>query len=257
MASSTGHPVSPETYWKRRALVLAGVMLVLTLIVFACRPGGGDEGETTRSDASVGDDASPSVAPEDPSASPEPSDDPSAGDASPSGDPSASDDPSDAEDSEGEDEGGGGGEGGSGGGVAAPEKPEDPCRPQDVVVSFDFADSDKEVYGAGQEPAFEVTVVNTTEQTCTVDVGGEAMELRIHSGDDRIFSTADCPEGETREDRRLDRGVPHEFTITWDRMRSFTDCRESPPAAKPGWYRANLHGDYTGSTDQLVFQLKA
>lgn len=254
MASSTGHPVSPETYWKRRALVLAGVMLVLTLIVFACRPGGGDEGETTRSDASVGDDASPSVAPEDPSASPEPSGEPSEGDASPSEDPSASDEPSDGEESEGGD---GGGEGGSDGEAAAPEKPEDPCRPQDVVVSFDFADSDKEVYGSGQQPAFEVTVVNTAEQTCTVDVGPEAMELRIHSGDDRIFSTADCAEGETRQDRQLSRGVPHEFTITWDRVRSFTDCRESLPEAKPGWYRANLHGDYAGSTEQKVFQLRS
>ena len=254
MASSTGHPVSPETYWKRRALVLAGVMLVLTLIVFACRPGGGDEGETTRSEAGMGDDASPSVAPEDPSASPEPSEDPSEADASPSEDPSASDDPSDAEESEGED---GGGEEGAGGAAAAPEKPEDLCRPQDVVVSFDFAEADKEVYGAGQNPAFRVTVVNTAEQTCTVDVGREALELRIHSGDDRIFSTADCVEGEAREDRQLSRGVPHEFTITWERMRSFTDCREGTSQARPGWYRANLHGDSAGSTDQVVFQLKA
>lgn len=255
MASSTGHPVSPETYWKRRALVLAGVMLVLTLIVFACRPNGGDEGETTRSEASAGGDASPSVSPEDASPSPEPEEDPSEDDASPSEDPSASGEPSDAEGSGG---GGSGGQGGSGGGggVAAPEKPEDPCRPQDVVVGFDFAESDKEVYGAGQKPAFKITVVNTAEQTCTVDVGREAMELRIHSGDDRVFSTADCAEGETREDRQLRRGMPHEFTITWDRMRSFTDCREGTPEAKPGWYRANLHGDYTGSTDQKVFQLK-
>jgi hypothetical protein len=255
MASSTGHPVSPETYWKRRALVLAGVMLVLTLIVFACRPNGGEEGEPTRSDASVGDGASPSVTPEESPASPEPSDEPSEGDASPSDAPSASDEPSDAEESEG-----GGGEGGSGGGggggVAAPEKPEDPCRPQDVVVSFGFSDADKEVYGAGQKPAFKITVVNTAEQTCTVDVGREAMELRIHSGDDRIFSTADCAEGETREERQLSRGVPHEYTITWDRVRSFTDCREGLPEAKPGTYRANLHGDYAGSTGQKVFHLR-
>ncbi|MGW9346281.1 hypothetical protein [Nocardiopsis flavescens] len=257
MASSTGHPVSPETYWKRRALVLAGVMLVLTLIVFACRPGGGDEGETTRSDASMGEDASPSVSPEDASASPEPEEEPSEGEASPSADPSASDDPSDAEASEGG-EGGSGGEAGSGGGgVAAPEKPEDRCRPQDVVVSLDFAESDKEVYGAGQNPAFKVTVVNTAEQTCTVDVGSEAMELRIHSGDDRIFSTADCVEGESRVDRQVSRGVPHEFEISWDRVRSFSDCRGGRSDARPGWYRANLHGDYAGSTEQQVFQLKS
>ncbi|MDE3722432.1 hypothetical protein PWG71_13635 [Nocardiopsis sp. N85] len=251
MASSTGHPVSRETYWKRRAFVLAGAMLLLALIAFACRPGA-DEGEPTRSEAGVDNEASPSVAPEDPSASPsgEPEEDPSEADASPSGDPEPSDDPSDAE-------GAGGGGGGSGGGeAAAPKRPEDACRPQDVVVTFDFAEKDKEIYGSGAKPAFEVTVVNTGEQTCTVDVGGESMEVRIHSGDDRIYSSADCADGESREDRQLSRGVPHEFTVTWDRVRSFADCRDGKPEAKPGWYRANLHGDYVGSVSQLVFQLK-
>ena len=252
MASSTGHPVSPETYWKRRALVLAGVMLVLILILFACGPKDGKEGETTLADASAGDDASPSVAPQDPSAAPELLDDPLEDDASPSEDPSASDEPSDGEES-------GDGDAGAGSGreAAAPEKPEDPCRPQDVVVGFGFAEADREIYGSGQLPAFRITVVNTAEQTCTVDVGPEAMELRIHSGDDRIFSTADCAGEETRQDRQLSRGVPHEFTVTWERIRSFTDCREGRIDARPGWYRANLHGEYTGAAEQQVFQLRS
>lgn len=255
MASSTGHPgaVSRETYWKRRAFVLVGIMLVLTVITVitrACGPADEEGGTPTRSEAGIGEEASPSVAPEEPSAteSGEPEAEESEG---------AEESPgsSDGEDSEGDE--GSEGAGGADGEVSAPERPEDVCRPQDVVVTFDFAVKDQEVYGAGSNPGFKITVVNTGEQTCTVDVGGESMEVRIHSGDDRIFSTADCLKGESAQKRQISRGVPHEYTVNWERERSFKDCGDSASTAKPGWYRANLHGDYAGDPSQLVFQLKA
>lgn len=255
MASSTGQPgaVSRETYWKRRAFVLAGALLVLALIAYACRPSGEESGEPTRSDAGI--EASPSVSPDEPSAdgSEEPGDDPSEG-AQESADPSEGAENSEEPGGAAAGDGAGGGDGGE---VPAPERPEDACRPQDVVVTFEYAEEGQEVYGAGADPAFRITVVNTAEQTCTVDVGGEALEIRIHSGDDRIFSTADCAEGESAEERQISRGVPHEYTFTWERLRSFEDCRDTSAAAQPGWYRANLHGDYAGDQPELPFQLKA
>ncbi|MBE1460303.1 hypothetical protein H4W79_004517 [Nocardiopsis terrae] len=255
MASSTGHPapVSKDIYWRRRAFVLAGLMLVLALITYACRPSG-DDGEPTGSQAALEEPgASPSIAEDEPS---EPETEEEAED------PSASPSPSPSEGGEaegGEDAGGGSGEAESedGGEVAAPERPEDPCRPQDVVVTFDFAEDDREVYGGGASPGFKVTVVNVAEQTCTAGVGPEAIELRIHSGDDRVYSSADCVEGKAEEERQLSQGRPHEYTLDWARERSFTDCRESSAKAQPGWYKANLHGEHVGNVDQLVFQLKA
>ncbi|MCP3015708.1 hypothetical protein NGM33_20485 [Nocardiopsis dassonvillei] len=232
--------------------MLAGALLLLALIAYACRPSGEESGEPTRSDAGI--EASPSVSPTEPSAdaSEEPEADPSEG-ARESADPS-----DDAEDSGGSAAGdGGSAEGGEGGEVPAPERPEDVCRPQDIVVTFEYAEEDQEVYGSGANPGFKITVVNTAEQTCTVDVGGEAMEIRIHSGDDRIFSTADCAENKSAEKRQISRGVPHEYTFTWERMRSFEDCRGTEASAQPGWYRANLHGDYAGDQPELPFQLKA
>lgn len=253
MASSTGQPgaVSRETYWKRRAFVLAGIMLVFALIAYACRPSGEESGDPTRSEAGI--EASPSVSPPEPSSAE-------------SGEPEAeeSEGEESAEPSEGEEApesggspGGGGGSDGDAEDVPVPERPEDACRPQDVVVTFDFAEQDQQIYGAGANPGFRITVVNTEEPTCTVDVGGQAMEIRVHSGSDRVFSTADCVEGEGRQERQLSRGVPHEYTFTWERERSFEDCRESTSAAQPGWYRANLHGDYAGDQSELSFQLKA
>ncbi|MFC9085227.1 hypothetical protein [Nocardiopsis dassonvillei] len=232
--------------------MLAGALLLLALIAYACRPSGEGSGEPTRSDAGI--EASPSVSPTEPSAdaSEEPEADPSEG-ARESADPSEG-----AEDSGGSAAGDGdSAEGGEGGEVPAPERPEDACRPQDIVVTFEYAEEDQEVYGAGADPGFKITVVNTAEQTCTVDVGGEAMEIRIHSGDDRIFSTADCAENKSSEKRQISRGVPHEYTFTWERMRSFEDCRGTEAPAQPGWYRANLHGDYAGDQPELPFQLKA
>ncbi len=231
--------------------MLAGALLVLTLIAFACRPSSEDDAEPTRSEAGAADtDPSPSVPPETPSAveSAEPEEEPSEGEAEDAGGPDGQDA------TEGEGGEAAEGSGAESGGAAAPESPEDACRPEDVVVTFELADEDREVYGSGARPEFRVTVVNTEDQTCTVDVGPEALEIRIHSGNDRIFSTGDCVEGDAAEKRQLSRGVPHEFTVEWDRQRSFTDCRDGS-AARPGWYRAKLHGEYASGTGELVFQL--
>ncbi len=229
---------------------MIGVLLVLALIAYACRPSDGAS-ETSSNQAAIEDpSASPSVPEEEPSEgrSEEPEEEPSAS-ASPSEEPSEDagkdDDEEKAEDEESEESGE----------AAAPESPEDACRPQDVVVTFDFAEKDRDTYGGGAGPGFKVTVVNIAEQTCTVDVGPEAVELIIHSGNDRIFSTADCAEGK-REKQQLTQGRPYEYTLDWDRNRSFTDCRDSSAKAQPGWYKANLKGDHVGNVDQLVFQLQ-
>ena len=228
---------------------MIGVLLVLALIAYACRPSDGAS-ETSSNQAAIEDpSASPSVPEEEPSEDPseEPEEEPSAS-ASPSEEPSedaGKDDEEKAEDEESEESGE----------AAAPESPEDACRPQDVVVTFDFAEKDRDTYGGGAGPGFKVTVVNIAEQTCTVDVGPEAVELIIHSGNDRIFSTADCAEGK-REKQQLTQGRPYEYTLDWERNRSFTDCRDSSAKAQPGWYKANLKGDHVGNVDQLVFQLQ-
>lgn len=225
-------------------------MLVFALVALAFR-NTGDEGEPAGSQAGVeAPEASPSVPADEPS-DPETEEE----DEDPSASPSPS--PSEEDGNEEDDEESEGGSGGGSAEVPAPERPEDSCRPQDVVVTFDFAESDREVYGGGASPEFKVTVVNVAEQTCTVDVGPEAFELRLDSGDDRVFSSADCVEGNAKEERQLTQGRPHEYTITWDLERSFTDCRDSSTKAQPGWYKANLRGDHVGSVDQLVFQLKA
>lgn len=226
-------------------------MLVLAVIAFVFRPSGDEDGEPSRADAGAGEtEAPPSVPPEEPedveTEEPEDEDEDSEEDDEEEGD--GADEDADAESDEDGD-----GEGAAD--IPAPERPEDPCRPEEVVVTFDLDDSDKETYGSGSAPDFTVTVVNTGEQACTVDVGPEALEMVLRSGSDRIFSTADCQDGDSTEERQLSRGVPHEYSIDWERERSFADCRDAPQAAKPGWYSAELEGIYSGGTEELSFRL--
>lgn len=268
MASSAGHPgpVSPGTYWKRRVFVLVGLLAVVTLIAYACRPSASDTDNAagTSPDAAPTAESSPSVAPS-PTPSTSPSDDGGGDDEDDEGDKGDEDGGEDASSGDGSggdaDEGSGGGSdsGDSGDGkdeeFPAPKKAGDPCRPSDVVVTVE---TDKSDYAWDAKPKVELTAVNTAEQTCTVDLGPETMEVRITSGDDRVFSTADCAEPEDGNEVELERGVPEKRTFTWDRKRSWKDCRDRDVTAKrPGTYVAALEGDYSSGKERerQVFRL--
>ncbi|NYE49940.1 hypothetical protein HDA32_005060 [Spinactinospora alkalitolerans] len=245
--------MSPETYWKRRVFVLAGLLVVVALIVYACSRPSSDEGQRAADSGAATEEtpdesASPSI-PASPSASDAPSASPAPGGEEGGGD-------------SGGDSGGGSGGGsddgdenrgaGKDGAIPAPEQPEDLCRPDDVVTTLS---ADREDYSSGVEPRFDITVVNTDDQTCTVDVGPKAMELRITSGEDRVFSTADCVRGDGTDKEQLRRGVPHTVTVEWDRERSWEDCRDSDVNARAGTYVASLKSDYDNEAEDQVFRL--
>ncbi|RSN46961.1 hypothetical protein [Actinomadura sp. WAC 06369] len=115
------------------------------------------------------------------------------------------------------------------------------CRDDDIVVTLGAAD---ERYAGGKRPAFRVTVVNTAENTCRFDPG--SLDLRITSGDDRIWSSAECRGGDAARES-LRRGVPYVREIVWDRRRG---C--GGDAARAGTYVAHLHG---GKGKRQVFRL--
>ncbi|WP_345555600.1 hypothetical protein [Streptomonospora halophila] len=255
--------MSPETYWRRRVFVLVGLFVVVALITYACTrpssPGeGGEASGTGGAPSPTPEESSPSVSPPaSPSASPSPSAGAGqdAGGGGEGGGDGGGDTGSGGGDSGDESGGGSDGGGGSGGseGVAAPEAPGDPCRPSDVVVTIK---TDKSDYDWNDKPKFKLTLVNTEDQTCTVDVGPKSLELRVTSGDDRIFSTADCAGGSSSDKQKLQRGVPYTTTVTWDRKRSWKDCPDRDVTAKrPGTYVVQLHSRYDQKAEPQVFRL--
>ncbi|QFG23747.1 hypothetical protein [Actinomadura sp. WMMB 499] len=116
------------------------------------------------------------------------------------------------------------------------------CAEDDVVVTLDAA---RKAYAKGEKPAFRVTVVNTAGNVCEFDAG--SLDLRITSGDDRIWSSAGCRAGDAAR-VSLRRGVPYVREIVWDRRRG---CDGT--GARPGTYVADLH-DRKGK--RQVFRLR-
>lgn len=233
-------PGDPATYWRRRVFALGGVLGVVALLAWACSGASGKEEtqQAAQKNAKPSTSASPmatvtvTVTPSGtPSASP-------SGSVSPSGSPSATGPSEFASPSPSA--------------SASPEKlgPDDPCDPDDVVVSSDLG---HQTYKGGEQPQFRVTVVNTGKRTCAYDVGPKALEMRVTSGSDRVWSSGDC--ASVSDARHLKRGVPYSRTITWDRTRSNSKCHHSDQKAQPGTYVVRLRGDHV-KTESHVFYLR-
>ncbi|MFC4118636.1 hypothetical protein [Nonomuraea zeae] len=213
-----------DVYWRRRMSVLVAVLVVVAVVAWACSSGGSGPERTSSAQST------PSVTP---------AADPllaglrtlAMGTTSPSPTPSV---PKTSP-------------------VARPKRPGEPCAESELVLSLQGGK--EQIYAAGTKPSFLVTLVNTGPVMCTADVGPRAMEIRITSGADRIWSTADCVSGPGTEVQQLQRGVPYVRSLDWDRRRSSTDCRTTPAAALPGTYVASVRMGKLRST-KGVFHLR-
>jgi hypothetical protein len=203
----------PDVYWRRRVSVLTGALVVVAVVAWACTSASGGSGPSSAGrPVPVGskDPGARMSASTSPSPTPTPTATAKAvGSARPPANPSPP--------------------------PSHTRRPGDPCERADVVISLR---GESEVYSGKGTPAFVLSVVNIGRLDCTVDVGPRAVEVRITSGDDRVWSTADCVSGDGTDVRRLRRGVPHIKTINWDRRRSAPDCRATRPKAHDGTYVA-------------------
>lgn len=135
---------------------------------------------------------------------------------------------------------------------ARPRRPGQPCERKELVLSLR---TQQEVYQGSARPSFVYTLVNTGSVMCTADVGPRAIEFRITSGKDRIWSTADCVSGTGEQVERLERGVPYVRSVSWDRRRSGASCAGTRAAALPGTYVAVVDSG-TVRSRKTVFHLR-
>jgi hypothetical protein len=214
-----------ETYWRRRAFVLAGTLVVLGLLVWACSGGGGrpvGAGAPTATASPAGQQQAAQRTPQ-PTARPtvKPT-------ARPSHRPTAAR---------------------SGAAAAAAHKGD--CSPKDLVLSL-YASGKS--FGSGDHPSFRLDVVNVGSGACAFDSGPRSLNLVIMSGRDRIWSSADCASGPASKQVRLQRGVPYTRNFSWDQVRSSPGCPAGHTAARPGMYTATAFGG--GAVSQTdVFNL--
>ncbi|HET9779223.1 MAG TPA: hypothetical protein VFP81_08065 [Propionibacteriaceae bacterium] len=65
------------------------------------------------------------------------------------------------------------------------------------------------------------------------------FELRIYSGTDRIWSTADCRSIIKPISSKLASEHAVAWSLTWDGKRSKSDCRSARETLRPGTYLVN------------------
>lgn len=111
----------------------------------------------------------------------------------------------------------------------APVEPQ-ACDPADLDVALDESPSD-------EGRAFAVTVENVSDVPCLVDAGAASLVLTVHSGGDRVWSSADCPAGNAERMLLLDSGDTAETSVTWNGTRSEPGCSTEGEAGS-GTYRA-------------------
>ncbi|HEU5484551.1 MAG TPA: hypothetical protein VFU98_06560 [Microlunatus sp.] len=114
------------------------------------------------------------------------------------------------------------------------------CRPADLRITLR---GDKTL-ASGQKSAFRLTLVNRGKQTCLTSITDRNFELKIHSGKDRIWSSRDCSKALAAFDKKLAAGADVGWTVTWNGKRSAAKCKNAPGAPQPGtyWATAQLAG---------------
>ncbi|WP_344243874.1 hypothetical protein [Actinocorallia libanotica] len=209
-----------EAYWRRRAIALGVVVLVVGGLAWACSGGGGEKAPAATKTSAA--------------ASPTPTvSDGGSGSGGPLAIPTVMVTVTQTAT------------------VAAPRRPGDACAPRDVVATLTPSAPE---FAPGVQPTFTLTVVNTGKIDCTFDVGSRALVTRIKSGSDRIWNSAHCEDAAASSIQRLRRGVPHTRVLSWDRRRSDKGCDGPRTKALPGTYVIQAQGSGV-HTEKGVFEL--
>ena len=99
-------------------------------------------------------------------------------------------------------------------------------------------ESDAPSYRRGATPRFTLTVTNTGPVACRRALGPDVVELRVFSGEDRIWSSDDCAKGTGQGVLLLGAGEARALTVQWPGKRTRPNC-ETGAVALPGTYRVS------------------
>lgn len=133
-----------------------------------------------------------------------------------------------------------------------PTSTEPVCNPASIKVT---GSTDAETYAPDQEPVLSLTVSNTGEVPCPVNVGTSQMEFLITSGEDRVFSSRDCQEGAEDLEVTIEPGGSETARFTWERIRSTPECAVVDSVPGPGQYVFQTRlGERT--SDEIAFTLQ-
>jgi len=95
-----------------------------------------------------------------------------------------------------------------------------------------------------QANTFKISFINGSDATCFLDVSPENFQLKIYSGNDRIWSSKDCTTSVQPLAKKLAKEEAGGWSMTWDGRRSAKGCKTRPEVPRAGTYvvTAQLEG---------------
>ncbi|MFC3503165.1 hypothetical protein ACFOOK_19600 [Micromonospora krabiensis] len=195
-------PLPPAVYWRRRAVVLGAGLLFLIVLLYSCTgSGNGDDNPRAGSTSSAGPGPTGSVLT--PQTGAPPSAEPSS--AEPSGAPEGEQTASTA---------------------ASSSPPEAPPVAPAAGGSDDGSCTDAEIsvipvakpatVQRGAPVDLQLKIKNTSDRTCSRDVGADLQELFIKSGAEKIWSSDTCGTGKGSDVQSFTPNFERSYQIAWN-----------------------------------------
>ncbi|MBI1759270.1 MAG: hypothetical protein HYR62_08610 [Actinobacteria bacterium] len=214
-------PLPPAVYWRRRLVLIGGVLTVVLLLTLTMCTGGGSR--TTGAGSATGTPTATATSlPSGPLTVP----------SSEVGGPAPGTRVT-AEGSPGAVTGVGSPPPGSAAGPGTTAGP-GLCPDSAIAVSVSTA---KESYQIGDTPELILTVRNTSSVPCRRDVGAQQEQIQIYSGEVRVWSSDDCYADDTRDVQLLAPGQAVLSTVTWSGWNSQPGCVGTRTRVSAGTYR--------------------
>lgn len=110
--------------------------------------------------------------------------------------------------------------------------PSGPCRDSDVRVAPAM---EGQAY-AGSDVQLTLELSSVESAACTWEVSRDSVAVKVTSGDDRIWTTQECPAAVPKRPVVLRSAKPTTVEVTWSGRRSDPDCSRTTLWALPGYY---------------------
>ncbi|MBN9176648.1 MAG: hypothetical protein J0I43_04680 [Microbacterium sp.] len=131
------------------------------------------------------------------------------------------------------------------------------CTTSDISV---LAVTDKDSYGAGEQPQLSISLSNTSSTPCLINVGTATQAFVITSGTDTWWRSTDCQSESSDQVVQLAAGqtVGSVTPLVWDRTRSSVDTCDSTsrPSAAAGYYHLQVSIGGIVGADTKMFELQ-
>ena len=108
------------------------------------------------------------------------------------------------------------------------------CEDDAIEVTVE---TDETSYPPDQEPTFTLAVKNTSAKACSRDVGQSALELRVSSGGQLVWSSDHCNPGGEERIQTLEPDDRFVQSVEWARATSAEGCPTPADSAEAGDYQ--------------------